>query len=113
MSDGGHIQIPMRVWVDIDRGIASMVKGLNEIPGVRTHASCEGNLDNGPAPYGPYVMVSWSTPEARAAIAARYNIEEIDRDYGTPTNGTWGYAHPSSSTEAPENPDPALGGKTE
>jgi hypothetical protein len=99
MSDGGHKQRPLLVWADIDEGIYEMVADLNTMSGVRTHASCQGTLDEvplGPAPYGPQVMVSWATPEARSLIAAKYRIEEIDRDHGTPTNGSWGYAYPEN-----------------
>ena len=33
---------PMQVWVDVDRGIAPLVRVLNRMPSIRTWASCEG-----------------------------------------------------------------------
>ena len=73
-----HKTIPLLVWAYVDVGIADAVRRLNEIPGVRTHASCQGTLGEGGAePYRPYVMVSWSTPEAFAAIDAEFDLSEI------------------------------------
>jgi hypothetical protein len=33
---------PVKVWVDVDRGIAPLVDVLNALPGVRTYGSCQG-----------------------------------------------------------------------
>lgn len=55
-----HTTKPIKVWADIDVGIADFVLALNEIPGVRTLASCQGTIGEGGAePYEPHVMVSW------------------------------------------------------
>ena len=54
-----HQTVPVLVWADVDVGIADMVRMLNTIPGVRTHANCQGTIgEGGPAPYGPEVSVS-------------------------------------------------------
>jgi hypothetical protein len=83
-----HETRPVQVWVDADLGIAEMVEVLNSIPGVRTHASCQGTIgEGGPEQYGPYVEVSWDGPGARASIEARYSLE--------PQGEAWGYARPS------------------
>ncbi len=86
MNDGdhGHSPIRMLVWTKIDSGIAEHVRYLMELPGVLTHASCEGG---GCLPeLRPYVMVTWDDAAARARIVERYDLtEEGDR---------WAYAHP-------------------
>jgi hypothetical protein len=81
-----HPTIAIQVWADVDQGIAALVKYLNTIPGVRTHASCQGTLgEGGPNPYRPYVMASWPA-EVEAQIAAEYDIELLGEH--------WGYVHP-------------------
>lgn len=49
----------IQVWIEVDLGIADLVGYLNTIPGVRTHASCQGTIgEDGPAPYRAQVMCS-------------------------------------------------------
>jgi len=50
LPEGFHKTIPIQVWVDVDEGIADMVLYLNTIPGVRTHACCQGTLGEGGQP---------------------------------------------------------------
>lgn len=65
-----HPTVAIKVWVDVDVGIADLVLALNEIPGVRTLASCQGTLGEGrAAPYGPQVMVTWADDEALARLS--------------------------------------------
>lgn len=72
-----HETVPVQVWADIDIGIADVVRRLNEIPGVRTHASCQGTLgEAGAEPYRPHVMVSWNIPEAFETIKAEFDISD-------------------------------------
>ena len=81
------------VWVkvDADAEIAQMVIDLNEIPGVRTHSSCQGTIgEGGPHPYRAYVMCSWRDEAALNFLKSRY----IVRPQG---NGAWGYVHPLST----------------
>lgn len=64
-----HETTPVQVWADVDVGIADLVRQLNTIEGVRTHASCQGTIgEGGHEPYTAYVMVSWRTDAARAAL---------------------------------------------
>ena len=80
-------QSPMQVWVDVDVGIADCVRSLNSIPGVRTHASCQGTLgEGGPAPYRAQVMVTWEDDAALARLQAEFDLN-IEGDH-------WGYVHP-------------------
>ncbi|MDE1971127.1 MAG: hypothetical protein KGI50_06170 [Patescibacteria group bacterium] len=81
-----HKTVPMQVWVDVDVGIAETVQYLNTIPGVRTHASCQGTLgEGGPHPYRPEVMSTW-TDEAFEKLRAEFDI--------TPLGDRWGLVHP-------------------
>lgn len=60
-----HKTVPVQVWVDVDEGVADLVKYLNTVPGIRTHASCQGTLDeDGPEPYRPQVIISWSNEKS-------------------------------------------------
>lgn len=34
---------PVAVWIDVDAGIASLIRVLNQIEGLRTMASCQGH----------------------------------------------------------------------
>lgn len=82
-----HRTRPVRVWADVDVGIAECVEHLNEIPGVRTHASCQGTIGEGGAePYPAEVMVSWKTPEAFARLKAEFDIPDNDQ--------AWCYVYP-------------------
>lgn len=58
-----HPTRPIKVWIDADVGIADFVLMLNAIPGVRTHASCQGGDT-----YGPQVMVTWRDRRALARL---------------------------------------------
>lgn len=82
-----HKTIRMKVWADIDIGIAPTVERLNNIPGVTTQSCCEGYIEiASSASYRPYVNVSWDTDTARAAIEAEFDL--------TVEGLNWGYAHP-------------------
>lgn len=61
---------PTQVVVDVDRGIAPLVAALNKIPGVRTHASCEGHLHSTTGNTSPYVMLYVGDVE-QVVIAAK------------------------------------------
>ena len=74
-----HVTVAVQVWADIDVGIADFVRELNDIPDVRTHACCQGAAGDGG--YGPYVMVSWHTPEALAALQ-RFPMTEVYDGHG-------------------------------
>lgn len=65
-----HPTVPVRVWADVDAGIADFVIALNEVPGIRTLASCQGTLGEGGAePYEGHVMISWEDDAALARIS--------------------------------------------
>jgi hypothetical protein len=71
-----HKTRPVRVWVDVDLGIAALVEQLNTIEGVRTHTSCQGSIgEGGPEPYGPYVKISWSDKETLELLQGTYDVE--------------------------------------
>lgn len=94
-----HETRPVRVWVDVDRGVAELVEYLNTIPGVRTHASCQGTIgEGGPVPYRPQVMCSW-TEEAFSRLASEFDI--------TPTGEGWGYVHPRHGWTSANRPQAA------
>ena len=83
-----HKTVPLQVWVDVDIGIAGFVAWLNTIPGIRTHASCQGTIgEGGPHPYRAQVMATW-TDKARALIGDRADFTE-EGDH-------WGYIHPKA-----------------
>lgn len=73
-----HKTVPIQVWADVDEGIAPLVKYLNTIPGVRTHASCQGTIgEGGVEPYGPQVMVSYQTHEAEMRVRQEFDCTDI------------------------------------
>ena len=75
---GEHKTIPVQVWADVDEGIAPLVKYLNTIPGVRTHASCQGTIGEGGAePHGPYVLASYHTEEAEMRLRQEFDCTEV------------------------------------
>lgn len=79
------------VKVDVDCGIASMVRALQKITGVRTLSSCQGTIGEGGAhPYSPQVMCSW-TAAAFKILRAKYDIT-----LPAGSNGDWGYVHPAT-----------------
>lgn len=86
-----HSTIPVQVWVDVDIGIADFVRELNLIPGIRTHASCQGTIgEGGSAPYGPQVMVTWQDAAALGRLA-RYRKTWL--------SDALAYVHPPSQQE--------------
>jgi hypothetical protein len=90
MPEGKHKQIPVSVTVDVDEGIAPLVAYLNTIPGVRTHASCQGTIgEGGSHPYRPQVLVTWSDASTFSRLAAEFDLSEV---------GSWCYVHPRAST---------------
>jgi hypothetical protein len=58
---------PVSVIVDIDRGIAPLVRVFNKIPGVRTFASCEGH-PHSKEMTAAYLML-YMTPESIVPLA--------------------------------------------
>jgi hypothetical protein len=84
-----HETRPIQVWADIDTGIAETVEYLNTIPGVRTHASCQGTIgEGGPVPYRAYVQASWPDAETLAFLKTKFDVEVIGEGQA------WGYVHP-------------------
>lgn len=78
-----HETVPVQVWVDIDVGVARTVQALQEIPGVRTHASCQGTIgEGGAAPYEAYVEVSWLDDEALAELRRKYQVTPVGTNWG-------------------------------
>lgn len=103
-----HKQIPVQVTVDVDEGIADMVRYLNTIPDVRTHTSCQGTIgEGGPKPYRAYVMAGYDSAAAKARIDA-----EFDTDYTiyahTPESG-YVHLHPKPGWVAPRPRHPDMG----
>lgn len=100
MSRDFHKTVPVQVWVDADERIADMVRMLNTIPGVRTHASCQGTLGelnddekaDGAVESPPYVMVSWG--DDRKALEA---LETLDGWVLTFRGASFGYLHPTGT----------------
>jgi tRNA(Phe) wybutosine-synthesizing methylase Tyw3 len=79
-----HVTTPIRVRVDVDTGIVALVRRLNRMRGVRTHASCQGTKT-----MRPYVMVSWRNERVLTRLRSRFDILMPAH-----SNGTWGYVHP-------------------
>ena len=76
MPENNHETIPVLVWVDVDRGIAGHVGYLNDIPGVRTFASCQGTIgEGGSHPYPAQILASWP-PEVESKILQRFTVGE-------------------------------------
>lgn len=100
MGNVVHETVPVRIWADVDIGIAGMVRYLNTIPGVRTHASCQGTLgEGGPAPYRAQVMVTWDTAETFARLAAEFDTSEVSE------SGHWCQLHPREGWQPPSLPE--------
>jgi len=76
----------VKVWVDIDNGIADEVKWLNRFKGVRTFASCEGTIGEGGAnPHKAYVM----------AYIPEIHLPDILKKFEIGEKGDgWVYLHP-------------------
>lgn len=86
MPEGNHKERTILVKVDVDEGIADFVLWLNRIPGIRTHASCQGTIgEGGPHPYRAQVMATW-TDESLPHLAGKVDFT-IEGDH-------WGYLHP-------------------
>lgn len=78
MPEGHHKQVPIQVRIDVDEGIAETVVYLNSIPGVRTHASCQGTLgEGGPYPYRAQVMVTWDSAKTLDRLAKEFDITRL------------------------------------
>ena len=89
MPEAGHRQITIKVQVDVDEDIAWLVMYLNTIPGVRTHASCQGTIgEGGPKPYRPQVMVTWANEAAFQRLKRQFDLSQVSR------KGSWCYVHP-------------------
>lgn len=86
-----HETRAVRVWVDVDAGIAELVMALQWLPCVRTHSSCQGTIgEGGSSPYRPYVHVSWTDPKALEMLRAEFDLSEIHE------NEQHCYVHPRS-----------------
>lgn len=93
MPDGHHPRKTIMVYVDVDVGIADLVLYLNTIPGVRTHASCQGTIgEGGPNPYRPQVMVTWDSPETFKRLKREFDVSNPDPEAVEPW--AWCYVHP-------------------
>jgi hypothetical protein len=74
LSSVNHETVAVRVWVDVDVGIAEDVRWLNSLPGVRTFTSCQGTIgEGGPESYHPYIK-AWWPPEHDGAIRERFHL---------------------------------------
>jgi len=83
MCEMGHETKAILVWADIDLGVVDMVQRLNQIPGCRTIASCQGTIgEGGPHPYPAHVMATWSL-EALLVIKKEFDVFPEE-------NGAWG-----------------------
>jgi hypothetical protein len=96
-----HKTLLMKVWAEIDVGIAPTVRRLQKIPGVLTHSSCQGTLhENGPHPYRPFVMVTWASLEAFDRVR-----KEFDVTLPKGSNMKWGYVHPTDDVKPGYRPN--------
>lgn len=91
-----HKQVLIQVWAYVDEGIAELVEYLNSIPGITTHASCQGSIGEGGAlPYDPYVMASWAI-ENEELLFSQFKV--------TPHGGNWGSISPPKDWVRPAHP---------
>lgn len=89
-----HSTRSIKVWVDVDEGVADYVLMLNEIPGVRTEASCQGTIgEGGAAPYPAHVLVSWLDDAARARLVEVGRVVDLGTNHG--------YVYPPSGWTSP------------
>ena len=87
-----HETRPVSILVDVDLGIADMVEYLQMIPGVRTHASCEGT------PTMPaYVMATWHH-DLLPRLQREFNVELVGE--------MWGYLRPRLPAAPPDQETP-------
>lgn len=90
-----HKTTRVKVWTDVDEGIADMVIYLNTIDGVTTWASCQGTIgEGGPEPYPPHVMAGWSK-EVEPRL-----LEEFDIIF---EGECWGCLYPKKGWKVPSN----------
>jgi hypothetical protein len=88
-----HATRPILVWIDADLGIADFVSYLNTIPGIRTHASCQGTIgEGGPHPYRAQVMATWT--------AEAFDKLKSEGCEFTLLGDGWGYVHPPAVFKA-------------
>lgn len=81
-----HKTVRVRVWADVDEGVADMVRQLNILEGVTTHASCQGTIgEGGEAPYKLYVLANW-TKAIEPKLRELFSLE--------PEGDCWGYIRP-------------------
>lgn len=74
------------VWVqvNVDVGIADLVRYLNTIPGVRTTDCCQGTIgEGGPEPYGPYVGVTWTDDAILVRLQSEFDVGIEGSNWGT------------------------------
>ena len=96
MPEGFHKQRTIQVNVDVDEGVAELVLYLNTIPGIRTHASCQGTIgEGGPHPYRPQVMVSWADAGTFQWLRREFDLSEVH------TATQWCYVHPRVTLPTP------------
>jgi len=77
-----HPTRPVRVWADIDEGIAPWVEYLQTFHDVRTHGSCQGTIGEGGAdPYAGYILASWP-PDQENTLLLDFTIEHWGDGWG-------------------------------
>lgn len=100
-----HDVVPVWVLANVDAGIADMVRYLQTIPGVRTHASCQGTIgEGGPHPYRPQVLVTWTDDAVRERLTAEFDFSP-DFMEERAASGHWGYIHPRDGWVPPAAQD--------
>jgi hypothetical protein len=76
-----HITEPVLVWVDVDVGIAWLVRYLNRWHDIRTHASCQGTTQEGgvtPA----HVMVTWNEDGTLLRLLREFDVTLLGSYFG-------------------------------
>lgn len=88
MSDAlPHITKRVKVWANVDVGIADLVEYLQTIEGVTTQASCQGTLgEGGPNPYRPQVLCTWDDESVLKRLESEFDVTHM--------GPSWGYVHP-------------------
>ena len=77
------------VWmkIQVDEGIADMVRYLNTIPDVFTRGCCQGTIgEGGPEPYRAFVIVTWKEAATLARLQSEFDMT-MEGDH-------WAYVHP-------------------
>lgn len=86
-----HEQVIIMVKIEVDKGVADLVKLLNDIDGVYTHASCQGTIgEGGPNPYRTQVLTSWPN-DLDWWMHQQFDI--------TDQGECWGYVHEKKSVK--------------